>query len=268
MAQKGGPCYRGQQLLDNAPCQAAVNLGSGALPFSDRVSFARSAWASPARQCLSPWERWHRAAMTERASPSPESRHAAISCLFGRAMLSLCLLFSVSVLALSGAPRQLSQRESLWQRGQALRDAKASPFGRGGIAQAMTERASPSPESRHAAISRFFERAKLCPNFSIHAGKRAIRAGFIDFFPADVVYSKQPDILRSHHFFSPFKGGFCMLSYRKLAMRVLGRPIHTGGGYRFAPSSLSAGSSVYPDCRNAHHPYRPGFCRDMVHREW
>ena len=61
MAQKGGPCYRGQQLLDNAPCQAVVNLGSGALPFSDRVSFARSAWASPARQCLSPWERWHRA---------------------------------------------------------------------------------------------------------------------------------------------------------------------------------------------------------------
>ena len=103
------------------------------------------------------WEpqpgQWHRAAMTERASPSPESRHAAISCLFGRAMLSLRLLFSVSILALSGAPRQLSQRESLGQRGQALRDAKASPFGRGGIAQAMTERASPSPESRHAAIS-------------------------------------------------------------------------------------------------------------------
>ena len=54
-----------------------------------------------------------------------------------------------------------------------------------------------------------------------------------------------------------------MLSYRKLAMRVLG-----GGGYRFAPSGLSAGSSVYPDRRNAHHLYRPGFCKDMVHREW
>ena len=40
-------------------------------------------------------------AMTERASPSPESRHAAINCLFGRAMLSLRLLFSVSILALS-----------------------------------------------------------------------------------------------------------------------------------------------------------------------
>ena len=38
---------------------------------------------------------------TERASPSPESRHAAINCLFDRAMLSLCLFFSVSILALS-----------------------------------------------------------------------------------------------------------------------------------------------------------------------
>jgi len=50
--------------------------------------------------------------MTERASPSPESRYAAISCLFGRAMLSLRLFLFVGVLALSGAPRQLSQRES------------------------------------------------------------------------------------------------------------------------------------------------------------
>ena len=113
MTQKGGPCYRGQQLRDNIPCQAVVILDSGALPFSDRVSFARSAWASPARQCLSLWERWHCEAMTERASPSPESRRAAISCLFVRAMLSLRLLFFVSVLALSGAPRQLPQRGSL-----------------------------------------------------------------------------------------------------------------------------------------------------------
>ena len=54
-----------------------------------------------ALKSLSLWERWHRAAMTERASPSPESRRTAISRLFGRAMLSLRLLFSVSVLALS-----------------------------------------------------------------------------------------------------------------------------------------------------------------------
>ena len=44
---------------------------------------------------------------------------------------------------------------------QKWRLLKASPLGRGGIAQAMTERASPSPESRHAAISRFFGRALL-----------------------------------------------------------------------------------------------------------
>ena len=31
--QKGGPCLRGQRLLDNAPCQAVAGLDSGALPF-------------------------------------------------------------------------------------------------------------------------------------------------------------------------------------------------------------------------------------------
>ena len=31
MAQKGGPCLRGQRLLDNAPCQAVAGLDSGAL---------------------------------------------------------------------------------------------------------------------------------------------------------------------------------------------------------------------------------------------
>ena len=193
MTQKGGPCYRGQQLRDNIPCQAVVNLDSGALLFPR-----------------------HRALLVQAKSD---------------------------------------------------RYANGSPYGRAGE-RSETERASPSPESRRTAISRFFVRAKICPNFSIHAGNRAIRAGFVDFSPADVVYSKQPDILRSHHFFSPFKGGFCMLSYRKLAMCVLGRPLHTGGGYRFTPSGLSAGSGVYPDCRNAHHPCRPGLCRDMVHRGW
>ena len=50
-----------------------------------------------------------------------------------------------------------------------------------------------------------------------------------------------------------------MLSYRKLAMRVLGRPLHTGG-YRFAPSGLSAGSSVCPDCRPADRGGLPRLC--------
>ena len=55
-----------------------------------------------------------------------------------------------------------------------------------------------------------------------------------------------------------------MLSYRKLAMRVLGRPLHTEG-IDSPPSGLSAGSGACPDRRNAHHPCRPGFCKDMVH---
>ena len=115
MAQKGGPCYRGQQLRDNIPCQAVVNLDSGALLFPR-----------------------HRALLVQAKSD---------------------------------------------------RYANGSPYGRAGE-RSETERASPSLESRRTAISRFFGRAKICPNFSIHAGNRAIRAGFIDFFPADVVYSK------------------------------------------------------------------------------
>ena len=75
--------------------------------------------------------------MTERASPSPESRYAAISRFFDRAMLSLRLFLSVSVLALS------------------VTFGASSPKGR----------------------------AKIGPNFSIHAGNRAIRAGFLDFSP-------------------------------------------------------------------------------------
>ena len=41
-------------------------------------------------QSLSLWERCHCEAMTERASPSPGSRHAAMGRLFVRAILSQC----------------------------------------------------------------------------------------------------------------------------------------------------------------------------------
>ena len=71
----------------------------------------------PAGKSLSLWERWHCEAMTERANPSPKSLDAAISRPFVRVILSPRLHFLVSVLALSGASRQLSQRESHWQTG-------------------------------------------------------------------------------------------------------------------------------------------------------
>ena len=65
----------------------------------------------------------------------------------------------------------MRQEEALWpgilgdleERPETLPRAKASPFGRGGIAQAMTERASPSPESRNTAISSPFVRAMPSP---------------------------------------------------------------------------------------------------------
>ena len=82
MAQKGGPCYRGQQLRDNIPCQAVVNLDSGALLFPRHRALLVQA-KSDRHANASPFGRGGIAqAMTERASPSPESRYAAINCLF------------------------------------------------------------------------------------------------------------------------------------------------------------------------------------------
>ena len=56
--------------------------------------------------------------MTERASPSPGSRHAAISRLFVRAILSQCKSCLAASLPSQALTRQLSQRESLWRVGR------------------------------------------------------------------------------------------------------------------------------------------------------
>ena len=50
--------------------------------------------------------------VTERASPAGQSRRTAISRLFVRGILSRCGCITASVLALSGALRQLSLWES------------------------------------------------------------------------------------------------------------------------------------------------------------
>jgi len=65
--------------------------------------------------------------VTERASSSPKSIHTAIRTGFCQSDAIAVFLFFCSILALSGASRQLSQRESPWRRGKALRYAKASP---------------------------------------------------------------------------------------------------------------------------------------------
>ena len=65
------------------------------------ICFQQSAQSFPACQSLSPWERWHCKAMTERAGPVRQSRRTAISRPFVSAMLSPCLHIFVSILALS-----------------------------------------------------------------------------------------------------------------------------------------------------------------------
>ena len=65
------------------------------------ICFQQSAQSFPACQSLSPWERWHCEAMTERAGPVRQSRRTAISRPFVSAMLSPCLRIFVSILALS-----------------------------------------------------------------------------------------------------------------------------------------------------------------------
>ena len=115
MAQKRGPRLRGQRLLDNAPCQAAVNLGSSALLFPRHRALLVQ--HRPDRHAKgSPSGRAGERSETERASPGQKRLHAAISRFFVRAILSLCFYISVSILALSVIASQchLSQRERLW----------------------------------------------------------------------------------------------------------------------------------------------------------
>ena len=89
MAQKGGPCLRGQRLLDNAPCQAAVNLGSSALLFPRHRALLVQ--HRPDRHANgSPFGGAGERSETERASPGQKSFCAAISRFFVRAILSLC----------------------------------------------------------------------------------------------------------------------------------------------------------------------------------
>ena len=100
MAQKGGPCYRGQRLLDNAPCQAVAGLDSGALPFPGHRALLVQTKADRHAKG-SPSGRAGERSETERASPGQKSFCAAISRFFVRAILSLCFYISVSILALS-----------------------------------------------------------------------------------------------------------------------------------------------------------------------
>ena len=58
-----------------------------------------------------------------------------------------------------------------------------------------------------------------------------------------------------------------MLSYRKLAMRVLGRPLNTGGNNSPRPASQRAAALVLTAAMLTTLT-APAFAGDMVHRRW
>ena len=86
------------------PCHCSVNAKSARRVIRRALLVYRDI---PVCQSLSPWERCHCKAMTERASPARQSHCTAIGRLFVRAKRSPHPCLSVSILALSGAPRQI-----------------------------------------------------------------------------------------------------------------------------------------------------------------
>ena len=76
----------GQRQLDKVRCPEAAALCSKARPFAPyRASGVQ--WKVPRPAKGSPFGGAGERSETERASPSPESRHAAINCLFVRAKI-------------------------------------------------------------------------------------------------------------------------------------------------------------------------------------
>ena len=120
---------------------------------------------------LSPWESWREA--PERASPARQGRFTAIGRLFVRAILSLCLCFSVSVLALSvtfgdtarvAAPSiRSASLASCWPRPQQLLPVSAAGGGRRRCSQ--RERLSPHHKKRDRRITAvsFAQRYEVMP---------------------------------------------------------------------------------------------------------
>ena len=87
---------------------------------------------TPLCQSLSLWERWHCEAMTERARMLTKSKkHSDTSPVCQRHRIAVLSCFILPGLPSQALARQLSQRESPWQRGQALVYA-SMPWSAGG----------------------------------------------------------------------------------------------------------------------------------------
>ena len=161
MAQEGGPCLRGHRLLDNAPCQAAAGLDSGALLFP-RYCASLVQTKADRHAKGSPFGGAGERSETERARPlTANPRHSdsialtkslpiavrrlfpaglALSVTFGDtarvAAPSVC--FAAARILLAAAPtappcfRHWRRSSPLLPKGEALASRKAQKIPRGG----------------------------------------------------------------------------------------------------------------------------------------
>ena len=105
------------------------------LPLSGEVARRRrdrEVWPAPPAKASPLWERWHCEAMTERARMLTKSKkHSDTSPVCQRHRIAVLSCFILPGLPSQALARQLSQRESPWQGGQALVYA-SMPWSAGG----------------------------------------------------------------------------------------------------------------------------------------
>ena len=90
MAQKGGPCYRGQRLLDKRTLSSCRESRQRSTTVSEKIRLCSSSVGLTGLPMALPLGELAGASPTERASHLSQSRCTAISRLFVRAILSQC----------------------------------------------------------------------------------------------------------------------------------------------------------------------------------
>ena len=124
-------------ILPGLPSQAlARQLSQRESPWQGGFVFDETDWGLLENvtgcQSLSLWERWHGEAVTERARmPTKSKKHSDTSPVCQRHRIAVLSCFILPGLPSQALARQLSQRESPWQGGQALVYA-SMPWSAGG----------------------------------------------------------------------------------------------------------------------------------------
>ena len=128
------PSYRNAAgvISPGLPSQAlARQLSQRGSPWQGGVVFDETDWGLLENvtecQSLSLWERWHGEAVTERARMLTKSKkHSDTSPVCQRHRIAVLSCFILPGLPSQALARQLSQRESPWQRGDVFAETKWS----------------------------------------------------------------------------------------------------------------------------------------------